>query len=451
MITAVAEMEREAQAAVAQVLELTFGQQSPCVVVTAPPGSGKTSLVAELVAVAVLGLHMRVAVLSARWEQIFNLIRRIAGGYQPMAMQLLAPESRLLPSDVLVLPGMLRPTSAATQLARGPSAIFASAAKFSLSVANFKTGEFDLLIIDEAFQLSARELDPVYHICRCMVQVGDPGQLRPLVLVDTAPYEDTAAKVHWPAPTELIRRRPDIPVVALPATRRLPMDTTRLVQPAFYPTLPFSSLASSEQQRLSFEGALGESRVDGVLSMISAAEPATLIGALLPGLSTQRSIDTEVTELAAELAARILQLQPTWVDQRSLTASDIGCLDSHVASGAEIRRQLRQRGLSTDLLMVETPEVYQGLERAVTIAVHPLTGTGRLSDFNVDAGRWCVMTTRHQLACIVVGREQILNSLREYRPRGHRSLAATDAEWQGLQAHLQLWEQLEAMGRLVRL
>ncbi len=100
---------------------------------------------------------------------------------------------------------------------------------------------------------------------------------------------------------------------------------------------------------------------------------------------------------------------------------------------------------------MDTPEIWQGLQRPVMVVKHPLSGKGRLERFGLEPGRWCVMLSRHQLGCVIVGRDGIGDALEQHRHGiGDRPLRADNSEWTARQAHARLWSELERMGRLIR-
>ena len=53
---------------------------------------------------------------------------------------------------------------------------------------------------------------------------------------------------------------------------------------------------------------------------------------------------------------------------------------------------------------VDTANRLQGREFDVTIVLHPLSGRRDATAFHLEAGRLCVLTSRHRHACIVVAR-----------------------------------------------
>jgi hypothetical protein len=56
-------------------------------------------------------------------------------------------------------------------------------------------------------------------------------------------------------------------------------------------------------------------------------------------------------------------------------------------------------------IVVNTANQLQGLEFDLVICWHPMAGLCEADQFHLEAGRLCVMCTRHRHACIVVGRQ----------------------------------------------
>ncbi|MCU1495561.1 MAG: uncharacterized protein JWO62_3325 [Acidimicrobiaceae bacterium] len=61
-------------------------------------------------------------------------------------------------------------------------------------------------------------------------------------------------------------------------------------------------------------------------------------------------------------------------------------------------------------MFVETANRWQGLERDVVVALHPLLGETAPEAFAMDAGRLCVMTPRHKVACALIGRPGLVRA-----------------------------------------
>jgi len=98
---------------------------------------------------------------------------------------------------------------------------------------------------------------------------------------------------------------------------------------------------------------------------------------------------------------------------------------------------------------VDTPERWQGLERDVMIAVHPLSSVTRPSAFDLETGRLCVMMSRHRGGLILVARDHVGETLETLIPKADQPLGRPDVTGRGLAAHRKIWERLAAQGRVV--
>src|SRR5262245_7312386 len=96
--------------------------------------------------------------------------------------------------------------------------------------------------IDEAWQMTYGDLGGLGPLSTQVVLVGDPGQIAPVVTGDPRRWRDWSAGPQRPAPEALLAAYPDsVTRLRLPHTWRLGPTTTALIQPAFYPDLPFDS------------------------------------------------------------------------------------------------------------------------------------------------------------------------------------------------------------------
>jgi hypothetical protein len=441
-----AAIEARSRDAVGEVLELLLRGGEALVIVPSPPGAGKTSLV-EAVAAAAVHFDLRVLVAAPRAEQTYDFMRRLVADYQPMSIQGLLAKDRELPEDLVSagIPDPRRPVD----LTGGPGVVVGTVDKLLDGAPDIGPGAFDLLIVDEAWQVTYGNLLALLGLAGQVLIVGDSGQLPPLVRSETNRFEAREHHVHWPAPEELMRRHPNAPVVPLPATRRLPQDTVEFLQPAFYPRLPFVSATSPAERRLrAGAGGMGTG-IDRAIDLLTGG--ATLAGVLLPPRAHAGiEYDPELAELSAEVAQRLLQRGLSWEGQRPLAAEDIGCVDPHRDSGTATRRALSERGIGHEL-MVSTPEIWQGLQRPLMVARYPVVPGRRLSAFDLEPGRVCVQLSRHQIACIIVARDGVGDALREHQHDvSARASEAVDAEYVGWRAHSELWSRLDAENRFVR-
>jgi hypothetical protein len=97
---------------------------------------------------------------------------------------------------------------------------------------------------------------------------------------------------------------------------------------------------------------------------------------------------------------------------------------------------------------VDTPERWQGLERPVMIAVHPLSGVTDPSAFDLETGRLCVMASRHQSALIMLTRDHVGDTLANFVPSAGQAPGRPDVVGRGHDAHFRFWEALADQNRI---
>jgi hypothetical protein len=171
----------------------------------------------------------------------------------------------------------------------------------------------------------------------------------------------------------------------------------------------------------------------------------------LPALITGE-LDERLAETVVTLIVRLLQRSAEIYDgdtERHLEASMIGVVCAHVSQVNAVRERLPAEAAD---VLVETSDRFQGLERPVMLVYHPLSGRADANAFHLDAGRLCVMASRHRVVCFLITRAGIEDMLLRYAPSGDRVLGLDeDAEFNGWQAHLSIARRLRERNRVVRL
>jgi hypothetical protein len=448
MTTLTPTIEQRTDQVEGDVLDAVVRSGEPLVVVKSPPGAGKTHLVETVSATTVHYADLRVAVVTPRAEQSYDFVRRLVSTTQ-IPVQLLQASKRQPPDDLVTLLGGGIVTDP-RNLRRGAGIVVGTAAKFAVSLEGLGNGSFHLVISDEAYQLPYRDFALLAALSAQHLLVGDPGQLPPLVSAEIARFEAARHHVHWPAPQELLRRHPGVPVIELPATRRFPQDSVDFVQPAFYPELPFVSAVDPVTRAVGFAAAGLGTPIDRALDLVENG--ATIVGLVLPASDVPVDrVDPEVAALSAALVERMLQRGIHDGRGHPIDPREIGGGDAHVASGQAFRDELRRRSIGPET-MVETPEIWQGLQRDVMVVKHPLSGATRFDQFGLEPGRWCVMLSRHRRASIIVTRDGIGDLLdRHQHDCASRAMGVANAAWDGWRAHAMLWRRLEEQRRLIRL
>lgn len=417
---------------------------APVVIVDSPPGAGKTWFCEHVVALAIGELGMRVCYVAPKVEQGADMARRLLQSRARFQVDVLVGKARSAPDD---LNGLVNWTSDASAVGRSGHLLITNPQKLASARGTFLTSPFDLLLIDEAYQISARDFLPIADLAPRVAMVGDPGQLAPTTTIETDEFESDGARMHWALPLEVLRNRPDTPVHKLPASRRLVADTVAIVQPSFYPQLPFASAANDEERRLSFDAVGLHDPLDAALDML--AQGLSIVALVIPGAPPSADErDPEVERVIAWVCRRILERGARWQGRRSLTENDLGVADAHVLSGQASRAALQEIGLNG--VAVRTPELWQGQEVPIMVAKHPLSvGSAAPTEFDLDPGRLCVMLSRHLLGCVIVGRESIGATIGGYMHDSRSTpIGAKDKAWTGFRAHATVWRLLMERDRI---
>jgi hypothetical protein len=443
-VTEIEAIEARARGAMNAAMSAIVEGSVPLVIIDSPPGAGKTWFCEHVVALAMGELGMKVCYVAPKVEQGVDMARRLLGSGARFGIDVLVGQGRSVPED---LSGRVLWSSDASAVGRPGRLVVTNPHKASSSRADMPRGRFDLLLVDEAYQVSARDFLPMADIAPRVAMVGDPGQLAPTITIETAEFESDGARMHWAAPLEVLRNHPATPVHQLPASRRLVSDTVSIVQPSFYPRLPFVSAARPDDRRLMFEAAGLRNPIDDALDLV--AHGSSIVALLVPGAPPPvDERDAEVEKTIAAVCDRILERGARWADHRKLLDSDIGVGDAHVLSGQATRAALQELGRPG--VKVNTPEIWQGREVPVMVVKHPLSiGAAAPSGFDLDPGRFCVMLSRHLLGCIIVGRESIGDSIDAYMHDSRPTpIGAADKAWTGFNSHATVWRHLVERGRV---
>ena len=89
---------------------------------------------------------------------------------------------------------------------------------------------------------------------------------------------------------------------------------------------------------------------------------------------------------------------------QALGANRVALIAAHNDQVYALRYELSNRGVDPDTVSVSTANRIQGREYDLVFVWHPLAGRRDATAFHLEAGRMCVMLSRHRHACVVVGR-----------------------------------------------
>lgn len=341
----------------------------PAVVVPSPPGAGKTRLVVLLAATLATRAGLRIGIAAQTRAQAAEIAARL----DPLDAHthLVWPKGR---SDSPALTGSARVVAGAASRypAAGGGIIVATTARWLNSDPDKIA--CDVMIVDEAWQATYADVGALGAFAGQIVCVGDSGQIDPVVTGQTQRWADSPTAPNLPAPQALIAAHGSaVSVVTLRHTWRLGPQTTALIQPVFYPDLPFTSKRPPEHLTLDHTDLPEVTRHDVTVT----AGPS----------------DPALTTAAANRARALIGSTLTTPDgTRPLTPDDLAVVVPHVAQAGAVRARL------SDLpgILIGTANSLQGMERTAAVAIHPLAGYRDATTFGTDLGRACVMLSRHR-------------------------------------------------------
>lgn len=377
------------------------------VVVDSPPGAGKSALVIRAAA-TLADAGEPVMLVAQTNEQVDDLAGRLASSRPDLAVGRLSGGD-YVPGARVARHASVTVSTSVPDLAHCP-VIAGTAAKWATLHGEQR---WPWAIVDEAYQMRSDMLLRVAGRFDAGLFVGDPGQLDPFSTVETGRWLGLTWDPTQSAVPVLLRHNPDLPVHRLPVSWRLPPAAATVVAGAFYPFEPFQAGTSPGQRRLELTTAgFAGGPADEAIEL--AAETGWALYEL-PAGHTLRT-DAEAVTACAALAARALERGAVACSEQApqgsaVTAERIAIGTAHRDQARAVRLALRALRPGLDTITVDTANRLQGREFDLVIVLHPLSGRRDATAFHLEAGRLCVLTSRHRHACIVVARAGIAELL----------------------------------------
>ena len=281
---------------------------------------------------------------------------------------------------------------------------------------------FDVLFVDEAWQLPHHLFDKVAKAAPVTVGVGDVGQPPPLEIGANPWRGDPGFNPYraWPTAYDADERTwaVELPAVWRPAAGHL--DLWR----AFYPEWgELHCVAAPEDRALCTDGLSGVAAA--IWKQVGTGVPTLLE---VDGLADAEAADIdlplmEVVEmLLDELLSSAFALEyaqydddgsPTGTTQVSRPGGHEGnpliavlaTRNQAVDDATDVVERLRvKHALSETEIVASTVDSWQGQTNGITVAVHPLSGAAQLDEFNSAFGRLAVTCTRATHGLLMVAR-----------------------------------------------
>lgn len=343
----------------------------PVTVLDAPPGSGKTESVVGIVAHLVEHAGLRVLIQVVTRNQGVALAHRLVRQIPPQVVEVAI--KNLEPG---VLPGGLYAGVRGRQVEPARVTV-----KTVASCAFRSPTEFDVIVVDEAYQAAYADISLGASRAPQILCVGDPGQIGPVITVDTSIWQHLDDAPHRPAPEVL---------AGLEGARRLSLDRTFRLGPrsaaAIAPLYGFP-FSSAEVPR-SLVG-VGETNRGHRYDEIEALEVPPASGP--DDLSVLRAV---VARVASLVHTRQSFPAPNGeVATRHSMPSDIAVVVARNSQVSLLRGLLAEQEL--EQVVVSTADRIQGAEHPIVVAVDPALGTRETNDHAMSNGRLCVMASRH--------------------------------------------------------
>lgn len=289
---------------------------------------------------------------------------------------------------------------------------------------------YDVLFVDEAWQMALHLFAGISGYAPIVVGVGDVGQLPPIEAGANPWRGDRGYNPYraWPTAFE---DDPDTFKVDLPAVWRPHANQLGLWR-AFYrewdrldcvaapedrtielPTMDgdaarvWAAVAAGHPTLLEVEG-LDEPEAPDIDRPLLHVIKALLTPLLAGGFTTvERSYDKAGEP---DRTDRVSSAQPTGDPLIVLLASRNAAVDDAQQLADRLTADL---GLSDGVIQASTVDRWQGQTNRITIAVHPLSGADELDEFNSAFGRLAVACTRATHGLLLVTRRGIANLLAE--------------------------------------
>lgn len=369
-----------------------------------PPGSGKTTVTGRVIADLVAG-GQRVVVSSTTHEAINNLLKRLQScldeqGNSALVVKVASSTSET--SDVLALSGTKVQALRERDLPENPAVLGGTV--FTLVKERYDDAPFDLLVIDEAGQVSLSNLLYMARVARNILLVGDQQQLSQPNRA-AHPGESDLSCLDY-----VMAEAPVVPAdrgVFLATSWRMPPSLTQVVSELFYAG-ELQAAEVNAANRVKWEG---------------PAEGLVFEPVPHSGNSTASDEEVErIAQLVDQLHGQPYQRARLESGELKVVEGVLGSDDILITAPYNLQVNCLQKRLGHKA-RIGTVDKFQGQEAPV--AIHSLTASDgdsapRGLDFLLDPNRLNVAISRAQCLSIVVGSPQLATGISTSIPNVQR-------------------------------
>ncbi|MEW1962964.1 AAA family ATPase [Microbacterium sp. NPDC077644] len=422
-----------ASAELAEILSATSPMER--MLLKASAGAGKSYALKRLVVEAAQHPRAaRVAITAFTNKQVRPLAVSLGEALGRDAVVLLASKSAFsdVPDDVHEAVTVVQKSS---EIPHDATAVIATVARFGApgeigrltthlgSGAN-GTAPFDVLFVDEAWQIAHHLFDKITRLAPVWVGVGDVGQLPPLEVGENPWRGDPGYNPYRAWPTDYAGDsrtwERELPAVWRPAAGHLALWR------AFYPEWTSLDCVAAPGDRAIDLGKMTE---DGavVWAQVGTGIPTLLEVDGLPEPEAA-DVDLPLIEFAEQLIDVFFEAgaalvsagydvdvpgRPTGTWDTSRPRGNhqdplitiLATRNQSVDDATDVVERLRTKHDITERdLVASTVDSWQGQTNGITIAVHPLNGASELDEFNSAFGRLAVACTRATHGLLMLAR-----------------------------------------------
>ncbi|BBX09957.1 AAA family ATPase [Mycolicibacterium aichiense] len=432
----------EASAELADMLAGTSPMER--ILLKASAGAGKSYALKRLVVEATQHAEgRRVAITAFTNKQVRPLAVSVADSLGKDAVALLASHEayNAIPSEVLAAASVVTSTS---QLPTDVKVVIATAARFGaigevgrlrnhLGDAANGVAPFDVLFVDEAWQIAHHLFDRITKIAPLWVGVGDVGQLPPLEIGENPWRGDPGYNPYraWPTEYDDDPRTwsRELPTVWRPCAGHLALWR------AFYPEWESLDCVAAPGDREIDLGSMDDG-VAEIWRQVGTGVPTLLEVAGLPEPEAA-DIDMPLMEFVEYVVDEFFTAEVSLIsatydidvpgrptgnwdrisprgDHQYPLIAILATRNQSVDDAKEIVDRLQKKHNLTDRdIVASTVDSWQGNTNGVTIAVHPLNGAAELDTFNSSFGRLAVACTRATHGLLMLARPGLDDLLAE--------------------------------------
>jgi len=431
--------------------QLGDAESGTAVLAEAPPGAGKSSLTCSVAhALVQHDATLTLPIVTQTNEQADDLVASLHHRYPAIRLARLTGGGGPSPAILrLMSPTVLVDGHCDDLQLAGAHIIVGTARKWQYERARLQgtRSPFPFALIDEAYQMRSDALLGVAALFNTLFCVGDPGQIDPFATVDDSLWRGLPYSPTRSAMGTLRAFHPDIPVTQLPISWRLPPSAAGIVSRAFYPYAGFDPGTRQGQRSLTIsQRRRGTGGREHDALELAASKGWAYIE--LPEQVTARN-DEEVARTIARTVQAVTSRGVVVTDELHPSGTPMGSnriavIAAHNDQVQAARFSLNELGIDPNSLAVSTANKIQGREYDLVIVWHPLAGRRDATAFHLEAGRMCVMLSRHRHACVVVGRAGVGKLLAEFPDSDPIFLDEPEKFPDGWQANYDVLEHLAA-------